>query len=76
MMPEETNQAGIDLKGKKLLPVHWAKFSLSLHGWKEPIRRLKRQASLTGAQVLTPRIGQIFQVGLDFRQEDWWESED
>ena len=29
MMPEETVQAAIDLKAKKLLPVHWAKFSLS-----------------------------------------------
>ena len=74
MMPEETNQAGIDLKAKKLLPVHWGKFSLSLHGWKEPIRRLKKQASLTGVQIVTPRIGQIFEVGVDVAQEEWWEE--
>ncbi len=75
MMPEETSQAHLDLKGKALLPVHWAKFNLSLHGWREPIRRLKRQVALTGTLVLTPQIGQIFQVGVNVKQEDWWESE-
>ncbi len=75
MMPEETSQAEIDLNGKTLLPVHWAKFNLSLHGWKEPIRRLKRDAALKGTRVLTPQIGQIFQVGVDVKQEDWWESD-
>ena len=45
MMPEETVQAGIDLKAKKILPVHWAKFSLSLHDWDEPIKRVTAEAA-------------------------------
>jgi L-ascorbate metabolism protein UlaG (beta-lactamase superfamily) len=75
MLPEETNQANIDLGGKKLLPVHWAKFNLSLHAWREPIRRLKKQAALTGVTLVTPRITQAFEVGVDFKQDDWWELE-
>ena len=37
MTPEQTVQAAIDLKAKILLPVHWGKFTLSLHPWYEPI---------------------------------------
>lgn len=33
LMPEEVVLAGIDLQTKKLLPVHRAKFSLSLYAW-------------------------------------------
>ena len=33
MMPEETVQAAVDLKAKKLLPVHWANSDcLCIHG--------------------------------------------
>jgi L-ascorbate metabolism protein UlaG (beta-lactamase superfamily) len=33
MMPEELPQAAIDLKAKKILPVHWSKFSSgNMHG--------------------------------------------
>jgi hypothetical protein len=33
-------QAAIDLKAKSLLPVHWGKFTLALHAWDEPIKRV------------------------------------
>ncbi len=67
-------QAFLDLKGKTLLPIHWAKFSLSLHGWTEPVQRLRQAATLHPAAVLTPRIGQVIQVGVDLVQEAWWEE--
>ena len=74
MMPEETMKAFLDLKGKRLMPVHWAKFNLSLHGWKDPIRRLRKQVVLTGAEIIAPRIGEAFEVGKAFKQEEWWEE--
>ncbi|MBF0589990.1 MAG: MBL fold metallo-hydrolase, partial [Magnetococcales bacterium] len=40
MMPEETAQAHLDLGGKTLLPIHWARFDLALHHWTEPVQRL------------------------------------
>ena len=44
MMPEETVQACIDLNAKVLMPVHWGKFSLALHPWDEPIKRVYKKA--------------------------------
>ncbi|HET7000902.1 MAG TPA: MBL fold metallo-hydrolase [Puia sp.] len=73
MMPEETVQAAIDLGAKKLLPVHWAKFSLSLHAWDEPIIRIKKEADLKNVCLLHPMIGEY--VDLDASQifTCWWE---
>jgi L-ascorbate metabolism protein UlaG (beta-lactamase superfamily) len=74
MMPEETVQAAIDLEAKKLLPVHWAKFSLSLHAWDEPIIRVKKEAALKNMPLLHPMIGES--VDLDANQvfSAWWEG--
>lgn len=74
MMPEETVQAAIDLEAKKLLPVHWAKFSLSLHAWDEPIIRIRKEAALKNVYLLHPMIGEF--VDLDASQvfTTWWEG--
>jgi len=74
MMPEETAQAAIDLKATKLLPVHWAKFALSLHAWDEPIERVTNAANEKSLQILTPMIGEkLLLTGTnDFRE--WWKK--
>lgn len=59
MMPEETAQAAMDLRAKVLMPIHWGKFSLALHPWKEPMERVSRKAVELGMPMLTPRIGAI-----------------
>ncbi|HEY4936346.1 MAG TPA: MBL fold metallo-hydrolase, partial [Puia sp.] len=46
MSPEETVQAALDLHANKLIPVHWGKFSLSVHSWNEPIIRIKKEAAI------------------------------
>lgn len=46
MLPEQTVQANIDLKGKMLMPIHWGAFSLSLHKWNEPVERLTKYAQI------------------------------
>lgn len=58
MMPEETAQAGIDVKAKKIMPIHWAGFKLALHDWKDPIVRVKAKADELNIKVITPQIGQ------------------
>lgn len=58
MLPEETVQAAQDLRAITLLPVHWGKFTLSLHPWNEPIRRLRAAAEKQGIPITTPRIGE------------------
>lgn len=74
MMPEQTAQAAIDLQAKVLMPIHWGKFSLAMHPWKEPVQRLSIKADELGLTLLTPRIGRIVN-GPDLRlSETWWEG--
>jgi len=73
MMPEETVQAAVDLKAGALLPVHWGKFSLALHAWNEPIKRVIEKAISLNMKVYSPKIGQLFTLDLNFETENWWE---
>ncbi|HEX7844882.1 MAG TPA: MBL fold metallo-hydrolase [Chitinophagaceae bacterium] len=73
MMPEETVQAAIDLNARTLLPVHWAKFSLALHEWNEPVRRVLARAQEFKLQVATPKIGEPLIIGKEYKRENWWE---
>ncbi|HMG82161.1 MAG TPA: MBL fold metallo-hydrolase [Ferruginibacter sp.] len=57
MMPEEVIQAGIDLKATIILPVHWSKFSLSLHAWDEPINRITAESKRRNIPIINPMIG-------------------
>lgn len=72
MAPEESVQAFIDLQGKLLLPIHWAKFKLSLHSWQEPIDRALKAAKEQNCTVTTPRIGEQIRIGEYTPQECWW----
>ena len=73
MMPEETVQAGIDLKAKCIFPVHWGKFSLSLSEWDDSIKRVTAEAHKKGMPLIHPIIGEA--VNLDQLTESvrWWE---
>ncbi|APG27616.1 hypothetical protein A7E78_07050 [Syntrophotalea acetylenivorans] len=72
MMPEETVQAHIDLKGKVLLPIHWGQFNLSLHNWTEPIERLLAEANRRDVSVATPLMGQPVEDPLGIPYAAWW----
>jgi L-ascorbate metabolism protein UlaG (beta-lactamase superfamily) len=74
MTPEETVQAALDLRAKKLLPVHWAKFSLSLHAWDEPIIRIKKEAALKNMPLVHPLIGEKVLMDGDQVFKNWWEE--
>ena len=73
MMPEETVQATADLKAKSLLPVHWGKFTLALHAWDDPIKRVIEKARSLNIKVLTPKIGEPLILGDSFSSEHWWD---
>lgn len=72
--PEQAAQAARDVKAMKVMPIHWGKFDLSDHPWKEPIERFLRAAQLHSLDVATPRIGQVFQMGQPLPKEKWRES--
>jgi L-ascorbate metabolism protein UlaG (beta-lactamase superfamily) len=72
MMPEETVQASRDLNAAVLMPVHWGKFRLAPHGWKEPIERALVAAASAGVTVTTPRIGEVIAIGGNYPSSTWW----
>lgn len=75
MMPEETVQAAIDLDTKVLMPVHWGKFTLSVHPWDEPIKRLSLRAKELNVKITTPMIGEPVILGISYPEKRWWETE-
>ena len=74
MMPEETAQAAVDVRARRLMPVHWGKFNLALHPWKEPIERLSVAAGQHQLPLLTPRIGRIVTMDGPDPSEAWWKE--
>ncbi|AOH54928.1 hypothetical protein ABE28_011255 [Peribacillus muralis] len=73
MMPEETVQAHIDVQGKRMIPIHWAGFTLSFHDWTDPIERVTKAATELAVQVCTPQLGEPVIIGAkEFPQTVWW----
>jgi L-ascorbate metabolism protein UlaG (beta-lactamase superfamily) len=58
-MPEQSVQAHIDLKGEKMMTIHWSKFQLSLHSWTEPIERARAEAQRLNVELMEPQIGDV-----------------
>jgi len=75
MFPEDTVQAAIDLKAKVLMPVHWGKFSLAMHPWNEPIKRVVAAASVKTFPLVTPKLGETVLLNGNFPSEKWWLTE-
>jgi len=74
MFPEETAQAHLDVKGKLLLPIHWGKFDLSLHPWKESVDRLSAKAEEENISLFTPCIGEMVYLSDGKNTEPWWKK--
>ncbi len=76
MFPEETAQAHLDVKGKLLMPIHWGKFDLSLHPWKESVDRLAVKAEEENIQLFTPEVGQTVSLSSSDDLDRWWQTYD
>ena len=74
MTPEDAVRAHGEVGGKRMFPVHWGTFNLAFHAWDEPIRRTVKAAAGRGADVVTPRIGQMVDAERPFSADPWWES--
>lgn len=73
MMPEETVQAHIDVKGRILIPIHWSAFTLALHDWSEPIERVTKAARESKIKISTPKIGESVIIGsAEYPNSIWW----
>jgi len=73
MMPEETAQAHLDLKGKILQPIHWGTFDLALHSWYDSMVRVSKAADSLGIELSTPIVGETITVDENLITERWWE---
>lgn len=73
MQPEQSVQAAIDLNAQVLLPIHWSKFDLARHVWRDPIIRISKIAQARGVHLTTPIIGEIF-TPQRHPQTPWWEK--
>ncbi|GAA5067399.1 MBL fold metallo-hydrolase [Lysobacter panacisoli] len=72
MLPEQTVQAHLDLRGRWLLPVHNGTFDLALHGWQEPFTRVGRAAEAQGVQLTTPGFGEPVAIANPPFSQSWW----
>jgi L-ascorbate metabolism protein UlaG (beta-lactamase superfamily) len=72
MMPEETVQASHDLNSKLLMPIHWGKFNLALHPWKEPIERATAKGIELNVNIITPEIGELVTLNDQLKTVQWW----
>ncbi|EEL81887.1 Outer membrane protein romA [Bacillus cereus AH1271] len=73
MLPEETVQAHIDVKGDLLLPIHWGAFTLALHEWSDPIERVTKETNRLGVKITTPQIGESIALkSKDYPSSAWW----
>jgi len=76
MDPESAVLAHRDLGARVMLPVHWATFNLSYHGWDEPMLRTLAAARAQGVQLVTPRVGEEVDVDVPFINRDWYRGKD
>ena len=76
MLPEETAQAGLDIKAKKMMPIHWGAFKLASHSWTEPVERISKKAKELNVDLVIPKIGEIIEIGLNDSEEiyPWWKN--
>ncbi len=73
MMPEESAQVGEDLNARQVVPIHWGKFTLSLHDWTEPIERFLAAARSKNYRVITPVPGDVVAVS-QTSGRSWWKT--
>lgn len=74
-LPEDVIQASLDLKAKKIIPVHSGKFALALHAWDEPLEKITNMAKDKNLNILTPKIGESLDLNKsDNHFENWWED--
>lgn len=74
MMPEQSVQAALDVNAKIAMPIHWGKFNLALHPWKDPVQRFMKAAESKNLATHTPVAGDIVSIPAEVQHSSWWEA--
>jgi L-ascorbate metabolism protein UlaG (beta-lactamase superfamily) len=72
MTPEEAIRVHEDVRGRVMIPVHWATFNLGFHAWTDPVDRAVAAAQQTGTTLYVPRIGELVEPSSLPVQTRWW----
>lgn len=73
MYPEESAMAAVELRAKEVMPIHWCAFSLSSHGWDDPVERYVKAAEDKGLNLVTPKLGETMELKrVENFRECWW----
>lgn len=75
MQARHTMQAFLDLDAKNLFPVHWSTFELFAHKWDEPMTDLIAEANVTGANLVTPMVGETLNLNGEIKTTYWWREQ-
>lgn len=74
MSAEEAVQASVDVRAKRMFPVHWGTFNLAFHDWDEPVKHALTAARAQKVDLITPRIGEMVDAHQPFQSTAWWEA--
>ncbi|MBN6150616.1 MBL fold metallo-hydrolase [Xanthomonas sp. AmX2] len=72
MQPEQSLQAHLDLRGRRMLPIHNGTFDLAMHAWHEPFDRIATLAQAAGVALVTPRMGEHVDLAAPASGTPWW----
>jgi len=75
MLPRQTVQAHIDLRGQRLLPVHNGTFDLAMHAWDDPFEQLSHLTAQSNIPLLTPRMGEAVSLLAPLATSAWWRQQ-
>jgi len=70
--PEQAVDAHRLVRGKTMIPVHWALIKLADHGWTEPVERVLAAAQCLGVDVAVPRPGESIEPVPYAKSAQWW----
>jgi L-ascorbate metabolism protein UlaG (beta-lactamase superfamily) len=73
MSPEEAVRTHQDVRGRVMLPIHWATFNLGFHAWRDPPDQALAAARRTGVQIVIPKPGELVEPArVTGMPEPWW----
>ena len=72
MGPELAVQAHVQVRGRVMIPVHWALLRLAQHTWTEPVERVRAAARCRNVDFLVPRPGESVEPTLHPVIPQWW----
>lgn len=75
ILPDELPKAIKALNPERVITVHNSKFALARHHWKDPMEQISRNAEKEQINLLTPMIGELFNLNDKNPQfSRWWEQ--